>query len=132
MNEVIRYSESFKLQVVREIESGRFDNCFAAARFYGIRAMDTVTRWVRHYGKSHILKKVVRVETTDERNELKRLKARVREVESALLDAHLDLRLERSYLKLACKAAGQDDVGEFKKKHAGMPSMMSLTKEERR
>lgn len=132
MNETIRYSEAFKLQVVREVESGQYGTCGQASQAYGIRGQGTVARWISHYGKFHLLRKVVRVETTDERNELKRLKARVRELESALSDAHLDLRLERSYLKLACKAAGQDEVGEFKKKHAGMPSMMPLTKEERR
>jgi transposase-like protein len=123
MGAVILYSEAFKLQVVREVESGRHVNCSAAAAFYGIGGSITVSRWVRQYGKAHILRKVVRVETTDERNEMKRLKSRVKELEAALLDAHLDARLERSYLKLACRAAGQDDVNEFKKKHAGMLSM---------
>lgn len=123
MKQEIRYSEAFKLQVVREVEGGRYGSCFAVAEAYGIRGRATVSRWVRHYGKSHLLGKVVRVETADERNEMKRLKDRVRELEGALSDAHLDMRLERSYLKLACKAAGQDDVVEFKKKHAGMLSM---------
>jgi hypothetical protein len=44
------------------------------------------------------------------------LRKRVRDLESALGDAHLDLRLEKSFLSLACEAAGIDDVEEFKKK----------------
>lgn len=131
MSEVIRYSEAFKLQVVREVETGRYSGCFAAAQCYGIGSPATVSRWVRHYGKSHILRKVVRVETADELHELKRLKARVRELESALSDAHLDLRLERTFLELACEAAGQDDVAEFKKKHGGKLST-DLPKERRK
>ena len=119
MNEVMRYSEAFKLQVVREIESGRHCNCHAAAMAYGIRGQGTVRRWVHHYGKSHLLKKVVRVETTDERNEHKRLKAECRRLKDALADAHLDLRLERAYLTLSCEAAGENDIETFKKKHAG-------------
>jgi hypothetical protein len=35
----------------------------------------------------------------------------------------MDIGLERSYVKLACKAAGIVDVDEFKKKHAGMLHM---------
>ncbi len=123
MNETMCYSEAFKLQVVAEIESGRHASCHAAAGVYGIRGHDTVARWVRHYGKSHLLRKVVRVETPDERREIARLKAHVRELESALSDAHLEARLERSYLKLACRAAGEEDVEAFKKKHAGTLSM---------
>jgi transposase-like protein len=82
-----------------------------------------VIRWVRHYGKSHLLKKVVRVETTDDRNELKRLKAECRRLKEALADAHLDLRLEQAYLAISCKRSGDDDVAEFKKKHAGKLSI---------
>ena len=123
MSTVMRYSEAFKLQVIREVESGRHGSCHAAAMAYGIRGIGTVSRWITKYGKSHLLRKVVRVETADERNELKRLKAECRRLKEALADAHLDLRLERSYLKFACRAAGQDDVAEFKKKHAGTLSM---------
>ena len=36
-------------------------------------------------------------------------------LESALSDAHIDLILEREFLKEACRAAGIDDVSEFKK-----------------
>ncbi|OPZ27708.1 MAG: hypothetical protein BWZ02_01542 [Lentisphaerae bacterium ADurb.BinA184] len=87
MDETMRYSEAFKLQVVAEIESGRHVSCHAAA-VYGIRGHDTVARCVRHYGKSHLLRMVVRVETPDERREIARLKAHVRELESALSDVH--------------------------------------------
>ena len=37
MRETIRYSEAFKLQVVREIETGKYGNCNAASEAYGIR-----------------------------------------------------------------------------------------------
>jgi len=55
----------------------------------------------------------------DERAEVGALRKRVRELERALADAHLDLKLEAAYVKLACEAAGVRDVAEFKKKHAG-------------
>ena len=116
MKEVFRYSESFKRQVVREIEQGTHPNCFSAGKAYGIRGVGTVSRWVSEYGKTHLLKRVIRVETTEERNEVKMLRKRVRDLEAALGDAHLDLRLESAFLEIACESAGIDDVDAFKKK----------------
>ena len=115
----IRYSEAFKLQVVRELEQGRFGSVGAAGRAYGVNGSETVANWVRRYGKDHLLRKVVRVVKADEEFEVKALRKRVRELERALADAHLDLKLEAAYVKLACEAAGVKDVVEFKKKHAG-------------
>ncbi|MEI7903707.1 MAG: transposase [bacterium] len=123
MKEIVRYSEAFRLQVVQEVESGKYPNCHAAGLAYGIRGVATVHRWLVHYGRSHLLRKVVRVETTDERDELKRLKGELRKVKEALADAHLDLRLERAYLAISCRSSGEPDVAGFKKKHAGMLSM---------
>lgn len=115
----IRYSEAFKLQVVREFEQGRFENPTAAGRAYGVTGKGTVSKWVRQFGKDHLLGKLVHVMKADEQTEVKTLRKRVRELERALADAHLDLKLEEAYVKLACEAAGVEDVAEFKKKHAG-------------
>jgi transposase len=131
MREMMRYSEAFKLQVVRELEGGRHASCRAVSEAYGIRGSGTVQRWVRDYGKGFLIRKVVHVQTPDERSELRKLKDRVRELESALSDAHLGARLEHSYLKLACRAAGEDDVEAFKKKHAGTLSMTSSPRRSR-
>jgi hypothetical protein len=59
------------------------------------------------------------VESPGEINELKRLKARVRQLESALADANIDAALERAYTRLACRRAGITDVAGFKKKPLG-------------
>ena len=123
MKDVIRYSEAFKLQVVQEVEAGKYANGHAAGLAYGIRGVGTVNRWMRQYGKDHLLRKVVRVETTAERDELKRLKAELRRTKEALADAHLDLLLERAYLRISCRRNGEEDVDAFKKKHAGVLSM---------
>jgi hypothetical protein len=59
------------------------------------------------------------------------MKDRVRELEKALVDAHLDLRLEKAWAKLACGVAGIEDVDEFKKKHDGTPCTKPRTVPER-
>jgi transposase-like protein len=117
--ETMRYSEAFKLQVVRELEAGRFATPFAAGRAYGVKGPGTVARWVAQYGKNHLLGKVVRVMKADEQAEVKVLRQRVRALERALANAHLDLKLEAAYVELACEAAGIADVPAFKKKHVG-------------
>ena len=119
MRATIRYSEAFKLQVLRELEEGKFGSGAAAARAYGISGQVMIKYWARKYGKNHLLGKVVRVETPKEVNEAKELRKRVRELEKALADAHLDSRLDAAYLQIACRAAGIEDVEGFKKKHAG-------------
>ena len=116
---VMRYSEAFKMQVVRELEQGRYKSPWEAGRAYGVKGTRTVARWVRQFGKDHLLGKMVHVMKADEQTENKALRKRVRELERALADAHLDLKLEAAYVKLACEAAGVQDVAEFKKKHAG-------------
>jgi transposase-like protein len=116
--EVFRYSEAFKGQVVSELERGRFGSAFEAAQAYGIRGHETVSTWVKQYGKSNLLRKVVRVESPDEPGELRRLRERVRDLESALADAHIDGLLTKSYFEILCERTGTDPV-EFKKKHGG-------------
>ncbi len=115
----IRYSEAFKLQVVRDMEQGRFANVGAAGRAYGVKGAETVAHWIRQYGKDHLLQKAIRVMKADEQAEVKALRKRVRELERALADAHIDLKLEAAYVELACEAAGIENVPEFKKKHVG-------------
>ncbi len=117
--DVLKYSEAFKAQVVREIETGKLANCHAASERYGIRGQTTVSGWVRKYGRNHLIGKVVRVETADERDELKRLQQRVRDLEKVVTDQLLDLAVERTYVKLACREAGIQDVEAFKKKALG-------------
>jgi transposase-like protein len=116
---LIRYSEAFKHQVLRELEEGKFNSIQAAGRAYGIRGGTTIQSWILRYGRAHLMRKVVRVETPKEINETKELRKRVRDLEKALADAHLGQRFDEAYLRIACRAAGIEDVEDFKKKHAG-------------
>lgn len=99
MKRDVRYSEAFKQQVVSELEGGRYGSPYEASQAYGIRGATTVGRWVREFGKSHLLRKVVRVEKQGEPGEIKRLKERVRQLETSLADAHMDWALEKSFFE---------------------------------
>jgi len=116
---VIRYSESFKLQVVRELEGGRFKSIGQAGSHYGIKGSETIRGWLIKFGKDRLMPRVVRVETPNEQNELKRLRQRVRQLEGLLADKELGLVISETYLELACERAGIGDVEDFKKKIAG-------------
>jgi transposase-like protein len=112
----IRYSEAFKLQAVREVESGR-DCAYGVQRKYGIKGTGTVMRWVRQLGSGKY-GKIIRVERPDEIGEVARLRHQLRQAKEALADAHMELALEKAYLVEACQQLGQP-VESFKKKRAG-------------
>jgi len=114
--EILRYSEAFKLQVVSELESGKFKCIFEARKRYDIRGCGTIENWIKKYGKNHLLNKVVTVKTTEERDQLKAMKKEINELKKALGDAYLDLRLEKAWVDIACECAGIKDIAEFKKK----------------
>ncbi len=113
---ILHYSEAFKRQVVQELEDGKFATLSAASRAYGIRGGSTVSQWIRKYGNDNLLPRKVRVETLKERDELKEARKRIRQLEAALADAHIDNSLGDSYLKIACERLGID-VSDFKKKN---------------
>ena len=119
MRTCIRYSEGFKMQVLGELEEGKFESQEALRRTYGIRGGATLQRWIRKYGKTHLLTRVIRVEKPEEQSEVSMLRKRVKTLEKALADAHIDLKLEEAYTRIACKTAGIEDVADFKKKHVG-------------
>jgi transposase-like protein len=117
MTQIIRYSEAFKMEVVRVMEVEGL-SCNRARQKYGIKGQNTVENWARKYGKG-LIGKVIRVETPQEVNELKKVKERVKRLESLLADTNLELALERQFTRLACERAGIEDIVEFKKKAAG-------------
>ena len=72
--EIIRYSNSFKQQVVKELESGRFDTFGEAREHYGITGGRTLQLWVRKYGRNHLCPKIVRVQMPDEKDQIRELR----------------------------------------------------------
>jgi hypothetical protein len=64
--------------------------------------MNTIQRWFKKYGTEDLLPKRVRVEAMTEIDELKEAKKRIRGLEKALSDSHMDYCFERAFLEIAC------------------------------
>lgn len=111
-----RYSEAFKLQVVRELESGKLRSISEANQRYGIPGSETVKGWIRKYGKEHLLPRMIRVETLNEKNRLRELKKENERLKKTLAETHMKAVLFESWFEVACEEFGVTDVEGFKKK----------------
>lgn len=116
---IIRYSEAFKRKVVESLEKGELRNQSEARELYGIAGNSTIHRWIRKYGKNHLLAKVVKVESMKERDHVKKLKRRIRELEKALSETKVEQVLDRAYFEILCEDMGIEDPQAYKKKLAG-------------
>lgn len=118
-----RYSDCFKLNVVTEIEKNGLTIQEARLK-YGIKGGATIQKWLVKFGKNHLLNKVVRVETKDERNELKRLLDENKKLKIAYAELAIDHKLSEKVLEKADEMMGLD----LKKKYEQALSQKSKKK----
>lgn len=102
MRDHVRYSMAFKQKVVGEIEERKI-SVYQAQRIYDIKGGDTIQKWIKKFGKDHLLAKVVRIEMKDEQDKIKIMEKRIRELESALADEHLKKICLESLVEVAEK-----------------------------
>jgi transposase-like protein len=86
--EIKRYSLAFKQMVVSDIELGKY-TITQAKRIYDIGGWETIEKWVKKFGKEHLLNRVVHIEMKGEKDRIKELERQKRELESALAQEHL-------------------------------------------
>jgi transposase-like protein len=86
---ITRYSISFKLKVVKEIEEEGY-GIAEVARRYGIKGGNTIQKWVKQFGKNHLLNKIVRVEMKGEKDRTKELETEIKRLKIALADATME------------------------------------------
>ena len=86
----IRYSISFKQQIVQEVEEGASKE--SVRKKYGIRGGETINKWLRKFGKHHLINQTIRVETMEEKDRVKFLEQEVQRLKMALADAFLAQR----------------------------------------
>jgi transposase-like protein len=111
-----RYSSAFIRNVVDEIERGQL-SISQARRLYDIGGTTTIQKWLKRFGKHHLLTRIVRVEMKDEVSRLKSQEKKIQELQAALSDAHLKiLVLESTVTVLEKEQSGK------KKKDVAIPS----------
>ena len=101
----LRYSEAFKQKVVFEIENGIL-TLSEAQKLYDIRGGQTIQKWIKKLGKSHLLNKVIHVKMRKETDKIKELEKQKRELESALAQAHLKIITLESSLQVLEENSG--------------------------
>jgi transposase-like protein len=111
---IIRYSEAFKQQVIREFESGNLSRA-QLRRKYGIGGVCTIGAWIKKYGSFESTLKVIRVEKPDEKDQILALKEEIKRLKQAIADEVLDRKIAESTLEVLCEDRGWD-VEEVKKK----------------
>lgn len=117
-----RYSIAFKQKVVSEIEGGKL-SISEAQVLYDIAGGETIQNWIRRFGKSHLLNKVIRIEMKDEQSKIKELERQKRELESALAQAHLKIITLESTIKVL-----EEEAGVALKKNIAIVSSNTLSK----
>ena len=94
-----RYSISFRQMVVKEIEEGR--SIESVRKKYDIGGGGTIQKWIKNFGKNHLLNKIVKVETMDERNRMKQLQEENKKLKMALGDAYMAKECLEGVIRMA-------------------------------
>jgi|SRR5687768_191574 transposase-like protein len=111
---VIRYSQAFKHQVIKEIEDGLVTITEAKSK-YGIKGAETIQLWMRRMGKFGSLPKMIRVEKPDEKAKIKDLEKQIRQLKESLADTQVRYLMAESQFEIVCEQQGLDPE-EVKKK----------------
>src|SRR5690554_711311 len=114
--QTLRYSESFKLSVLKDIETNHLS--FNQAMFkYNIKGGSTIQGWAKKYGNFSLLNKIVIVKNPGEIDRFKEMKNEIRRLKEALADTVLDRKIAESTLEVICEDMNLDY--EAVKKKAG-------------
>lgn len=96
---LVRYSIGFKQMVVNEIEGGvKIED---VRKKYDIGSPATIPKWVHKLGKNHLLNKIVRIETMEDKNRDKEKDAEIKRLKMALADAHMAKVCLEEVIKMA-------------------------------
>lgn len=105
--QTLRYSESFKLSVLKDIETNHLS--FGQAMFkYNIKGGSTIQGWAKKYGNFSLLNKVIIVKKPGEIDRLKEMNNEIRRLKEALADTVLDRKIAESTLEVICEDMNLD------------------------
>lgn len=111
---IIRYSEAFKLEVVKDYEESDLTREEIRLK-YGVKGYSTIASWVKKYGSPAAQNRKIRIEMPNEIDELKALKKEIKELKQMLADAHIRNVTNENFLFFAAERLGMT-VEELKKK----------------
>ena len=104
----VRYSDCFKRAVIEEIEKKGL-SIEACRRKYSIGGATTIQKWLKKYGKNHLLNKIVRVETIDEIQEIKALKKEIKALKEAYAEMTIEKKVYETYLQVYGEETGRSE-----------------------
>ena len=108
-----RYSEGYKLKVLAELSTGKY-NKTEIGRIYGMNRT-TLNKWIEKYDRKDLMNTRITVETTDEIGRIKALQKEVEQLKDLLLKKDLDNLMLDSYLEVAAENLGYKSVDDLKK-----------------
>ena len=108
-----RYSEGYKLKVLAELSTGKY-NKTEIGRIYGMNRT-TLNKWIEKYDRKDLMNTRITVETTDEIGRIKALQKEVELLKDLLLKKDLDNLMLDSYLEVAAENLGYKSVDDLKK-----------------
>lgn len=109
-----RYSEAFKLKILAELSTGKYSKR-ELTRIYGLQS-STVNEWIKKYDRKDLMNTRIMVENKDEITRLKELQKEIEQLKKVIIKKDLEHLVYDSYLEVAAKMQGYDNVDEFKKK----------------
>lgn len=109
-----RYSEAFKLKILAELSTGKYSKR-ELTRIYGLQS-STVNEWIKKYDRKDLMNTRIMVESKDEITRLKELQNEIEQLKKVIIKKDLEHLIYDSYLEVAGKMQGYENVEEFKKK----------------
>ena len=117
---VRRYSESFKLKVLEELESGVRTKS-ELSQHYGI-AIGSIYAWMKKFGRLDLYNPQVYIKMPQEKDKIKALKQEIAELKEAMVQAQLRAIKAESDLEATLELLGEDP-GSLKKKSSASRSV---------
>lgn len=111
---VKRYSQALKQQVVREYENGA--SLYKLKQKYGIGGDQTIKNWISKYGKEGLRSELIVIQSVDDQIEVKEMKRRMNDLESALAESVLENRMLNATLEVASQHFDVDIKKNFGKR----------------
>jgi transposase len=116
----IRYGLSFRQKVVREVEEEGLTIKAAQLR-YGIKGAHTIQGWIRKFGKHYLLGTIIRIESMEEKDQIKKMQEEIRKLKIALADSLMAQRC----LETVIDEASREYQRDLKKSFGTDPSLGS-------